>query len=323
MHSMHGLRLPRFSAQPRRTSGQRLRRTALRVSALVLAAGSATGAMSGVAGASTAGPQQAGLASGTTPANVRELPLSYLRAQAKYHFAGYSLARRSATSVPLSAVPLVSAAATTSSSGLVYGLDVSAFQGNVNWSAQKKAGAGFAYVKATEGTYYTNPYFAQQYDGSYDVGLIRGAYVFANPAYSSASSQANYFVDHGGGWSADGKTLPGMLDIEYNPYGSECYGLSKSAMRSWINSFVSTYHSRTSRWPVIYSTFDWWNTCTGNWSGTSKNDPFFIARYASSPGTLPAGYSFYTFWQYASSGKFAGDQDVFNGNHTRLVALAK
>ena len=47
-----------------------------------------------------------------------------------------------------------------------------------------------------------------------------------------------------------------------------------------------------------------------------------IARYASSVGTLPAGWGFYTFWQYADAGTYPGDQDVFNGAFDRLQALA-
>ena len=113
-----------------------------------------------------------------------------------------------------------------SAATVTYGQDVSGHQGNVNWSAQWSAGSRFAYVKATEGTYYTNPYFAQQYNGSYNVGMIRGSYHFARPDTTSGATQANYFVDHGGGWSRDGRTLPGALDIEYNPYGATCYGLS-------------------------------------------------------------------------------------------------
>ena len=109
------------------------------------------------------------------------------------------------------------------------GLDVSSFQGAVNWATVAANGAKFAYMKATEGTYYQNPDFAQQYNGSFNNGLIRGAYHFATPNTTAGSVQADYFVAHGGGWSADGKTLPGLLDIEYNPYGAECYGLSAAA----------------------------------------------------------------------------------------------
>ncbi|MBO0833069.1 MAG: lysozyme [Actinobacteria bacterium] len=297
-------------------------RPAIRIGALALAAGSLTAVLTGVAVAYAVQVQSP--AGGASTSDVKKLPLSYLREQAKYHFAGYSLPGHTATSVPTSEIPLLptAAAGATAASSPVYGLDVSSFQGNVNWSAQKAAGALFAYVKATEGSYYTNPYFAQQYNGSYNVGLIRGAYHFANPSYSSGATQATYFLNHGGGWSKDGKTLPGALDIEANPYGSQCYNLSQAAMRSWINSFVTTYHTRTTRWPVVYTNYLWWVTCTGNWNGLATNDPLWIAKYSSSPGPLPAGYSFYTFWQFASSGKFAGDQDVFNGNASRLSVLA-
>ncbi|GAA3218983.1 hypothetical protein GCM10020256_23450 [Streptomyces thermocoprophilus] len=63
------------------------------------------------------------------------------------------------------------------------GVDVSSHQGNVAWSTLWGSGVKWAYVKATEGTYYTNPYFAQQYNGSYNVGMIRGAYHFATPRH--------------------------------------------------------------------------------------------------------------------------------------------
>ncbi|WP_316527752.1 lysozyme [Kitasatospora brasiliensis] len=202
------------------------------------------------------------------------------------------------------------------------GLDVSSYQGNVNWSSVSANGGKFAYVKATEGTSYTNPNFAQQYNGSYNAGLIRGAYHFALPDVSSGATQANYFVSHGGGWSADGKTLPPALDIEYNPYGATCYGLSQSAMVSWIRSFSDTVHTRTGRYPTIYTTTNWWTQCTGNYSGFGATNPLWIARYASTVGTLPAGWSYQTIWQFADAGTFPGDQNYFNGAADRIRALA-
>ncbi|AUY53271.1 lysozyme [Streptomyces sp. CB01881] len=202
------------------------------------------------------------------------------------------------------------------------GLDVASYQGNVNWASVAGNGARFAYVKATEGTGYTNPYFAQQYNGSYNAGLIRGAYHFALPDRSSGATQATYFVNHGGGWSRDGKTLPPALDIEYNPYGATCFGLSQSAMVSWIRSFSDTVHSRTGRYPTIYTTTNWWSTCTGNNGGFGATNPLWIARYSSSVGTLPNGWGYQTFWQYADSGTFPGDQNLFNGAYDRLQALA-
>jgi GH25 family lysozyme M1 (1,4-beta-N-acetylmuramidase) len=204
------------------------------------------------------------------------------------------------------------------------GIDISAYQGNLNWSAISPH-IDFSYAKATEGTYYTNPDFYNQYEGPYYAGVIRGAYHFAIPSNSSGQAQADYFISHGGGWSGDGLTLPGALDIEYNPYsGGECYGLSRSSMVAWIRNFISEYVSREGVYPVIYSTTDWWTTCTGNYGGFASNDPLWIANYsASGGGPLPNGWGFYTFWQYADHGSQPGDQDVFNGAYTQLQTLAK
>ncbi|MFI6843098.1 lysozyme [Kitasatospora sp. NBC_00085] len=202
------------------------------------------------------------------------------------------------------------------------GMDVSSRQGNPDWSQAAANGARFAYVKATEGTTYTNPYFGRQYGDSRNAGFIRGAYHFALPDHSSGSAQADWFVDHGGGWSADGSTLPPALDIEYNPYGATCYGLSQGDMVSWIREFSDTVQSRTGRYPTIYTTTNWWTQCTGNDGGFGATNPLWIARYAPTVGTLPNGWLYQTFWQYASSGTFPGDQDSFNGTYERLQAIA-
>lgn len=204
----------------------------------------------------------------------------------------------------------------------VQGLDVSSHQTSVNWTTVHSSGAQFAYVKATEGISITNALFASEYNGSYRAGLIRGAYHFAHPNTSSGAAQARYFVAHGGGWSADGRTLPGALDVEANPHGPTCYGLSRSAMVAWIADFARTYRALTSRWPVIYTSSNWWTACTGGYTGFAAQDPLWVARYAASPGALPAGWASYTFWQYAPGGTFPGDQDIFNGSNARLEALA-
>jgi GH25 family lysozyme M1 (1,4-beta-N-acetylmuramidase) len=202
------------------------------------------------------------------------------------------------------------------------GFDVSHWQGSINWASQYSKGARFVYIKATESTDYRDPNFNANYTGSYNAGFIRGAYHFATPNTSTAKAQADYFVSHGGGWSKDGKTLPPMLDIEYNPYGATCYGKSKADMRTWISNFLDEVHTKTGRWATIYTTTDWWTTCTGNTAAYSTKDPLFIARYNSTVGTLPAGWGFYTFWQFADSGTFPGDQDRFNGSLTGLKNLA-
>ncbi|MFF2652897.1 lysozyme [Streptomyces sp. NPDC058045] len=202
------------------------------------------------------------------------------------------------------------------------GVDVSGWQGNVGWSTLWNSGVKWAYVKATEGTGYRNNYFTQQYNGSYNVGMIRGSYHFATPDTSSGAAQANYFVDHGGGWSRDGKTLPGVLDIEWNPYGASCYGKSASGMVSWIRDFSNTYKARTGRDAVIYTATSWWKECTGNSGAFGQTNPLWIARYAASVGELPAGWGFQTIWQYTSTGPYVGDHNKFNGAYDRVQALA-
>ncbi|ANS70226.1 secreted hydrolase [Streptomyces lincolnensis] len=203
------------------------------------------------------------------------------------------------------------------------GVDVSSHQGNVAWSTLWNSGVRWAYAKATEGTYYKNPYHPQQYGGSYDVGMVRGAYHFATPDTTGGAAQADYFVDHGGGWSEDARTLPGALDIEWNPYGPSCYGKSRAAMITWIRDFLNRYKARTGRDAVIYTATSWWTECTGNYAGFGSTNPLWIARYASTVGTLPAGWSSYTMWQYTSSGPTVGDHDRFNGSADRLRTFSR
>ncbi|WP_156364409.1 GH25 family lysozyme [Curtobacterium sp. Leaf261] len=232
--------------------------------------------------------------------------------------------------------PLLRAAVAQGSVPGIPGIDISAWQTGVNWQSVANSGTKFAYIKASESTTYTSSQFSQQYQGSYKVGMIRGAYHFAVPNKSSGATQANFFMNNGGGWSGDGQTLPPLLDIEYNPYsGSDgtntCYGLSQGAMVQWISDFSNTMKARTGIWPAIYTTTDWWRTCTGNNAAFGSN-PLFIARYpaalSSGAGTLPAAWSKYALWQYSSSGSVPGiggnvDLDTFNGTANGLSQLAR
>lgn len=217
----------------------------------------------------------------------------------------------------------------------VHGQDVSAHQGNVNWQSQWNQGSRWAYVKASEGNYYLNENYTQQYNGSRNVGMVRGAYHFAIPNWSSGADQARYFVANGGGWTADGYTLPPVLDIEYNPYagrtingfyfGNTCYDMSKAQLGQWAADFGNTVKALTGRYPVIYSTTDWWNTCVGN--TTFGAYPLWIASYWSnptnSPGSMPVSWGNYTMWQYSSTGPFQGDSNIFNGSYDQLRTFAR
>ncbi|KAJ4299695.1 hypothetical protein N0V90_004941 [Kalmusia sp. IMI 367209] len=213
----------------------------------------------------------------------------------------------------LSFLPLLAATA----HGAVQGFDISHYQASVNFPAAYSGGLRFVYIKATEGTTYQDPAFSSHYSGATSAGFIRGGYHFARPASSTGAAQASYFVAHGGGWSNDGKTLPGMLDLE-----GDCAGLSTASMVSWISSFSNQYHSLTGRWPVIYTTNSWWSTCTGNSAAFNANSPLMLARWGSTAGTIPGGWPYYTIWQYKDSNTYGGDSDVFNGDATQLKKLA-
>ncbi|MGP4031312.1 GH25 family lysozyme [Pseudarthrobacter sp. 1C304] len=206
----------------------------------------------------------------------------------------------------------------------VQGLDVSIYQAGINWQTEWNMGARFAYIKATEGNYNISSTFSSQYLGSRAVGMIRGAYHFANPAASSGADQARIFVRNGGGWSADGYTLPPVLDFEGNPYagqtingyyqGNSCYDMTPAQLTSWARDFGNTMVALTGRLPVMYTTTSWWNYCVGGPAGFG-DWPLWIARWPSSPsdspGALPSSWANFSFWQYSESGPFANGGDSF------------
>jgi GH25 family lysozyme M1 (1,4-beta-N-acetylmuramidase) len=198
--------------------------------------------------------------------------------------------------------------------GAVQGVDVASFQhpkgAPIHWASVAAAGIRFAGVKATEGDYYQNPYAPGDLAAAQAAGLSTIAYAFGIPNGNGSSSsptvQADDLINY-----LTGKGIsplpPVLLDIEYNPYGAECYGLSKAAMVSWINGFSAEVLAKTGRLPIIYSTQDWLATCTGD-STALGNGPLWIAQFASipSPSPLPANWSDWGIWQYSSTGSVSG-----------------
>ena len=59
-------------------------------------------------------------------------------------------------------------------------------------------------------------------------------------------------------------------------------------MRSWITSFNNELHAKTTRWAMIYTTTDWWTTCTGNSERVRANNPLWHRPLQQHPGH-PAG----------------------------------
>jgi len=200
------------------------------------------------------------------------------------------------------------------------GVDVSSHQPTFDWPGAAAQGISFAYIKATEGMSYRNPLFADQYQRSYQALAVRGAYHYARPNRSGGAAQAEYFAAHGGGWSRDGRTLPGALDLEDSKNVDYCYNKTPDAMRTWIHDFVNRYHELTGRWAVIYTRANWWDPCTGGDTSIAVNSPLWLAHPDSAPGPIPAGWPTYSFWQ---RGLWNGvDLNTWNGSAGQLQVLA-
>jgi GH25 family lysozyme M1 (1,4-beta-N-acetylmuramidase) len=213
-------------------------------------------------------------------------------------------------------------AATAPAGYPVRGIDVSNYQGSINWPSIAAAGVTFAYAKATEGLSYVDSTFAANDSGAKANSVDVGAYHFGRPDLGSAAAQADHFLANAR-FTHDGRTLPPMLDIETgSSVGlSNCYGLSTSAMVNWISGFVIEVRAKTGSPTMIYTAAGFWNPCTGS-SSAFGADYLFVANWSSSPTPLPGGWSTWTFWQYADSGSLPGDQDVFNGTVAQLAQLA-
>jgi lysozyme len=199
------------------------------------------------------------------------------------------------------------------------GVDVSSLQhpqnAAINWPDVAAAGITFTAIKASEATYYVNPYFASDAVQAARAGLFVMPYAFANPFPAkdngSAQDQADMAADRLSSPAVPAsQMLPLALDIESDPYTArqktnQCYGLSQPAMVAWIRQFMTEAQLKTGKKPVIYTTAPWWKACTGN-SAAFGRYPLWIASYGTAEPALPAGWSKYTFWQHTSRGAIPG-----------------
>jgi GH25 family lysozyme M1 (1,4-beta-N-acetylmuramidase) len=195
------------------------------------------------------------------------------------------------------------------------GIDVSNWQGSVNWTSVRNAGKVFAFAKATEGLTYQDPWFPNNWSGMANNGIIRGAYHFGHPN-TSAVSQAAFFVNYVQPVSGD---LQLALDLEVTD------GQSAAAIWNWVRYFIKAIKDFTGRPGVIYTGYYFWRDNVGN-PGNNLDCPLWIASWGSNSPLVPNAWSTWTFWQYSSTGHVSGvngncDLDHFNGSIDRLLAL--
>ena len=215
------------------------------------------------------------------------------------------------------------------------GVDVSSYQGSINWASVAGAGIKFGYTKATEGTGYQDSTFAGNWSGMKNNGIARGAYHFFHGEIDG-TQQADYylaFVNAHGGFAAG--DLPPMLDWEQvNPNNG---GASCSTATANATAFINEIKAKTGMKTLIYTSPGIWNGygCTNSYG----SDPLWVADYFNSQGngcytsdtstecpSTPSGWSAFSFWQYGDCGSVAGisghvDVDIFNGDAAALAAL--
>jgi GH25 family lysozyme M1 (1,4-beta-N-acetylmuramidase) len=196
----------------------------------------------------------------------------------------------------------------------VQGTDVFGGTTVSSWADVKAAGMSFTGVEAYDGASVPNTSYTAQVTGALGAGLYVMPYVLADPL--KVATGAAQFAN---GWSvidsiaaapyaSGGQYLPIVLDMESQPQvtSKACYGLSQSAMVSWIESFITAAKAEPNvATPIIYTNPDWWNTCTGNTTAL-RGYPLWIADYGVAAPTVPPGWSGYTFWQSSATATING-----------------
>lgn len=196
----------------------------------------------------------------------------------------------------------------------VQGIDVSHFQGIVNWQQVAQAGMSFAFAKATEGITYTDPQFTNNWPGIQAAGLLRGAYHFFE-ANDDASAQAKQFLSK---VQLEPGDLPPVLDVETNA------GVSDSQIWTGVATWLQLVEQATGRLPILYTAPGFWDSHEPD--PTLTRYPLWLADYASEP-VLPKGWTSWLFWQHSQTGTVSGvtgsvDLDLFSGTLEQLRALA-
>ncbi len=205
------------------------------------------------------------------------------------------------------------------------GIDVSNHNGSVDWKKVAASGQNFTFVLATDGTDFTSPKYAEQYHGAKDAGLLAAPYHFARPD-ESAEAQADKLLKVAD-YQRDGKSLPPVLDLEVDPSGGGCYGLSVPEMHQWTDTFTGKVKAETGTDPIIYANPSFWNECMGGTDSYSDH-PLWLASYGVDEPTVPKGFKDWNFWQYTEDGSVSGvngsvDQNHFQGSVGDLKKLAE
>lgn len=206
---------------------------------------------------------------------------------------------------------------------MLEGIDVSSWQGNIDWVKVKASGISFAFIKATEGTSYVNPRFKKDWHESRSKGIIRGAYHFFDPTVSP-TEQARNFV------SAVGMLEPGDLPPALDLEGEKWQRTNPQDRIQMILTWLGTVETALELQPIVYASFAFANdVLKAGLSPELSNYRLWIAHYTNAAKPLiPLPWTHWDFWQHTSQGKTPGiignvDHDRFLGTHSDLLLLTK
>jgi len=211
----------------------------------------------------------------------------------------------------------------------VPGIDVSYWDSGIDWPKVRATGQRFMFTKATEGDFYADPTFDDNWLGAKKAGLLRGAYHFFR-CNVDPKRQAKKFIDYVRTMNDDGE-LPPVLDLESND------GQTKDKVISRAKAWLDEVENAFGRKPIIYSgqyfLQDYFSEAGGGPPAWAKNYPLWLAQYpnnfveGSSKPFLPRGWFNWTFWQYSEKGRVNGinanvDLNLFSGTLEDLYKFA-
>ncbi len=194
----------------------------------------------------------------------------------------------------------------------VHGVDVSRWQGDIDWPQVRASGAAFAFIKATEGGDVIDPRFRDNWDGAHRAGVARGAYHFYYFC-RTAAEQAAWFLSH---VPRDRSALPPVLDMEWNHKSRTCpHRPQPETVRAEMRTFLQIVRGAYGKRPVIYTTVDFYHD---NELWRLPGYDYWLRSVAGHPSEVYPGRD-WTFWQYTGTGKVPGidgpaDINVFAGS---------
>jgi lysozyme len=205
----------------------------------------------------------------------------------------------------------------------VLGLDVSHWQGTINWAQVRSSGKVFAFVKATNDDLgaYDDSMFVQNMTNGKAAGLLMGAYHAASNPLAGAVAEANHFLSIARPYIAAGYLRP-VLDVE--PSAADTLG--QPAISNWIRDWCNTVETSTGVRPILYMT----RYYAKQMAADLNKYPLWIATDLapltnSDPGDM-GSWTSWAFQQYGSEHTLStspgitgyADLDSFNGDIATL-----